>query len=175
MRHFLRPLLVASLSWMIGLSALIAQGNSEITLSLQSAIQGDFQLKGLDHARIDNPKLPVLPEATIGLFTTPPSSGPEVALVLANLPGSTVEEGSYKLVPVVNEYPVILAPEKAGFMTIVQKNAFGLPEKEFYSVSGTVTLTAVSSGTIEGSLSASFVTPNGPEVLQATGTFVIRL
>lgn len=175
MRHPIRPLLLAGLLWLGSLPALTAQGNSEISLSLQGALQGNFQLTGLDHGRIDNPSLPVLPEATIGLFTTPPSAGPEIAMVLANLTGTTVEEGAYKLVTVVNDYPVIVAPEKSGFLTVVQKNAFGLPEKEFYSASGTVTVTAVSADRIEGTLSASLVTGSGPEVLEASGTFVIRL
>lgn len=150
-----------------------AQGNSSVVFIVDGAT---YSNNAMDHGQINNPAIPIPAASTIGLFSTPPTSGtPEFAMVLATLTGAPLDTGIYELVEVINEYPNIqaLTSPRGGFITLVEKTPFGSPNFEYYSKSGTVTVSEVSASVIRGTFDAQLEGNN--QTIQVTGSFTINL
>jgi hypothetical protein len=149
-----------------------AQGTSSVDFVWQS---NNYTINQMDYGQINNPAIPIPPASTMGLFSVPPSPGNfEFAVVLAALTGQPLDTGVYEMVEVINEYPNIaaLTSPRGGFITLVERDSGGRLV-EYYSQSGTVTVTSVTSTTITGTFNA--VMEGNNTTLPITGTFTIRL
>ncbi|MBC6367806.1 hypothetical protein [Algoriphagus sp. AK58] len=151
--------------------------NSSLTINISGAISQTASFSNVDYGRIVNPNynafLPT--ESTLSLFSVPPSpnSGElEVAIILANAvpvpPG--IQPGTYQMVPVQNEYPVLMQFPKLGFITVV-KTKNGIPEEEYFTESGSVNLITANSGVVEGTFQAVLRTSNGQKEISVNGSF----
>ena len=155
-----------------------AQVSSELRIEIRGAITGVYTFTNIEKGQIDNEDKGISKEQTLGFFSVPPTALPgnlEVAAVIANLElGKLLEVGSYKMVIVKDENPIFNSREKLGFMTVVRTER-GTPIEEYYTETGTITLSQLDEISARGSFEATLKMAKGTKEITVSGSFVVRL
>jgi hypothetical protein len=161
--------------FILGLFTHVSAQQSSLQVNLTGDISGSYLFENMDYGRVNNSKVNLPPTSTLGLFSVPINSSVdnlEIAVVIANATGMPLEPGSYAMVRVENENPVLQALPKQGFMTLVALRN-GIAADEYYTVSGSVDVTEVSSTSLKATFSTVMETATGGKRVTASGSFTV--
>lgn len=167
-------LAVACASALMAVSApLPAQGDSGpqgFRLRLSGAMNGQFQIPKVEWARIQAD--PARTDATIGLFTDPPSSDLpfDLTMVLGNFRDVTLKPGRYPVLPLHRDMPTAVPDGKRGFMVIVPTGQQP-PRAEYVTKSGEFIVDNVDGQHITGRFVLQLASTDGLREIQAEGDF----
>lgn len=139
-------------------------------LRLSGGLNGQYQVPRVQWARIQND--PARAQATIGLFTDPPSTDLpfDLAMVLGDFHGAALEPGRYAVLPLHQDMPAAMPQGKRGFMVIVPAGQQP-PRVEYVTRSGEFIVDAVDGTHITGRFVLHLATPDGSRTIQAEGDF----
>lgn len=150
--------------------AQIPAPNSGISIQLSGHLNGTYERTDVAWSRIQNPLL--ASNSTFGMFTDPPSPGQpfDIALVLGNIGAAEIDTGTYGIIEVINDVPLLIPPTKGGFMTIVPTGQ-SVPREEFFTRAGTFTVDSVSASIVAGRFNVSLGNADNSKTIQAEGSF----
>lgn len=160
---------------LLGLFTHLSAQQSSLQVNLTGSVSGSYLFENMDYGRINNSSVPLPPTSTLGLFSVPINSSVEnmeIAVVIANATGMPLEPGTYDMIRVENDNPLLQTLPKQGFMTLVVLRN-GIAADEYYTVSGTVQVSEVSAATLKGTFSTVMETAAGGKSVNATGSFTV--
>ncbi|MBY4598851.1 hypothetical protein [Ottowia caeni] len=145
-------------------------GTQGFRLRLSGAMNGQFQIPKVQWARIQAD--PARTDATIGLFTDPPSPDLpfDLTMVLGNFRDVTLKPGRYPVLPLHRDMPAAAPDGKRGFMVIVPTGQHP-PRAEYVTRSGEFIIDDVDGKHITGRFVLQLASTDGRHEIQAEGDF----
>lgn len=149
-------------------------GAPSFRLRLSGALNGQFHIPRVQWARVQSD--PARTQATIGLFTDPPSAHLpfDLAVVLGDFRDTALKPGRYPVLPLHRDMPAAVPDGKRGFMVIVPTGQQP-PRVEYFTQSGEFFVDTVDHQQITGRFVLHLATADGSRAVQAEGDFRHRL
>ncbi len=145
-------------------------GTQGFRLRLSGAMNGEYRIPKVQWARIQAD--PARTNATIGLFTDPPSSDLpfDLTMVLGNFRDVTLKPGRYSVLRLHRDMPAAAPDGKQGFMVIVPAGQHP-PRAEYVSKSGEFIIDDVDGKQVTGRFVVQLASTDGRHEIQAEGDF----